>query len=618
MDTNDLGLDDFGDLDDLLDDKSAGQDQETEDLALDDLGDLDGLLDDEEPESESDMEQAELSLSDDTELSLDEEAPGESAVASAADDGEFDLSDLDSLLDEEDTADEAPAEELELSLDDEPALELASGAASKDEAFAADEGLLDLSDLDDGPDEDALPDQDAEEVELSLDLDDTSEEISVVDQDQEIGELEELEFELDAEFEDKPVSQTADLADHPKADEELDLTDIEQMLEDDTIVSETIGLSDEAAGDDGGPERWVDDLETDDDGELDLTEIEEAIDAADSEFQNEDALDIEEEELALDFDQEKGSTADSAAPVSDELELELELEMEDDSEPDATAESQEEADVLDMSDLEFSIEDGSPSMTTETMDAGDIELEFEIDETGPAGAKISEEDTLVASQSVRAATATVEDDLVEEAFSLDETVTAQPAMEKPPARPVKAAKKKGSSKFLVVLLILAMLGGGGYYGYDYIIKNDIQIPYLSDYINPKPKDPSGVMNLTTLEINSKFIENQKAGRLFIVTGKVRNGYTVPCTMIRMRGKLFTKGKKLAKTAQSYAGVTIPDQELANEELAGILQRLKSPLAQSKSVQVAPGQTVPFMVVFSQLPDDLDEFAIELVSSTKVQ
>ncbi len=617
IEDGDLSL--SGDLNLEPEEKEVGADAAAEALALDDLGDLDGLLDEDEPAlAEPENEETELSLADDLDFSLEQDkASAAPPAASEAQDDDLDLSDFDSLLDEADDSGEALAGELDLSLDDDSA----SGAPATDESAVADEDLLEL-DLDEGPEDEDLPDQDSDELELSLDLDDDSEDIAHGGPDEEIGELEELEFELDAEFEDKPVSQTAGSAGAPEEEdlsleeEELDLTDIEQMLEDDTIVPDVAGDS-AGVDDDDDSKRWAGDDEDDlgmDDGELDLTEIEEAIDAADSELEDNDNLDIEEEDLDLDLNLESEPAEAESTPEPEELELKLEME----TSPRIDQADQEDVDVLDMSDLDFSLEDESPSKTTETIDAGDIELEFEIEDDGASADMLSGEDTLVASKTTTAVANEAENELDADDFSLDETVTAQPVLEKPPATPVKAPPKKGPGKSLVVLLILAILGGGGYFGYDYVIKNDIQIPYLSDYINPKPKDPSGISKLSTLEINSKFIENQKAGRLFVVTGKVRNGYTVPCTMIRLRGKLFTKGKVLAKTAQSYAGITITDQELVNQELPEIMQRLKSPLAQAKSVQVAPGQTAPFMVVFSDLPDDLDEFAIELVSSTKVQ
>ena len=75
---------------------------------------------------------------------------------------------------------------------------------------------------------------------------------------------------------------------------------------------------------------------------------------------------------------------------------------------------------------------------------------------------------------------------------------------------------------------------------------------------------------------------------------------------------------LSKTEVAYAGVVINDLELASQEVAQIKQRLKTGGGQAAELVVNSGQSLPFMEVFSDLPADLDEFAIELVGSTKVQ
>ncbi len=611
-----------------------------------DLGDLDALLDEEALplDVEDEVDELELSLDDGNELELEEEDRTETpaAVPESLDD-DFDLSGFDELLDEDQEAEEPEPEELELSLDDEAELELAEEPALEPEmqiepqtgkpAAEIQDDDLDLAGLDKLLDdvEDQADESEPEELELSLD--DEPEQASLEEPvlemaddekaEEELSGLEDLEFELDAEFEDKPVSKAAaedQIEASAEVDEELDLSDIEKMLEGDTLAPEPSPQAEELDFDlPGGAEKWADeggdDIGLGADGEIDLTEIEAAIDAADQDL---DSGVDDDQELELDiepYEEEKEEPGD---------ELELELEMESDSSTADEGAFTDDIDEIDLSDLDLSIEDEKPEMESEIIDAGEIELEFQVEEEG-APSVIDSAETMSGSQATAHFEDTTfgaagDDALIEEAFA------PQPAVEKAPKKPAPVRKKKKkTSKSLVFLLILALLGGGGYYGYDYAVKNNIQIPYLNDainyingFINPKPKDPSGTAMLSTLEINSKFIENEKAGRIFVVTGKVRNGYNVPCKMIRLQGKLYTKGKMLVKTEQSYAGVVIGDQELAGQDAAQIKQRLKTAAGQAAALTVNPGQALPFMVVFSDLPAELDEFAIELLNSTKVQ
>ena len=51
-------------------------------------------------------------------------------------------------------------------------------------------------------------------------------------------------------------------------------------------------------------------------------------------------------------------------------------------------------------------------------------------------------------------------------------------------------------------------------------------------------------------------------------------------------------------------------------LGAINKRLNNRFGDKKSnMNVAPGKTLPFMVVFSNLPDNLEEFTVEVVGSS---
>ena len=587
-------------------------DLELDSLDLDDL-DLDGLAGEAEatPAGDEEVVEEELSL---------EEAPLDEAPA-AEEESELHLDEMD--LDDEgsgDTlaanfSDEAPAhggvEELDL-----------EGKA--DEAPSDDLDLSDLSSLLEEPVEEA-PAEERDDLDLELSLDDgqTAQEESASDD----QELEELEFELDAEVEDKPIAKSAEMEpaieiEAEKDDEELDLSDIEQMLEGDTIL-EGASPADEASVA-GEPESAAANLAD----ELDLSEIEEAIDSADGEA---GALGPEgEEDLDLDLDISGGEKEPEEAASLDELDLDLEmddspkqsdeageaLDLDIDLESDSGLELEIDAhdmepqgeEELDLSDLDNLVVAEKPGAKSDTIDTGDIELEFEVEEQAE----------VVDYEPGKSQTFEAGADL-----PIEETIVNAPPAAKTAPKPRPKKQKKGTSKLLVVVLILLMLGGGGYYAYDlylkdYLEKNNIQIPYLSQYLNPKPKDPAGIANLSVLDINSKFLESNEGGRLFVISGKIRNGYRTNRGDILLAGKLFSKGKVLVKSEQAYAGTIIPDQELKSLPITEIKKRLKKmPGPRDAAAVVKPGQTLPFIIVFSDLPDDLDEFVVEKVSSKQV-
>lgn len=612
-----LDLDLEGNIEGLAPETEAGETVEAAGRAEDDLdlANLDFDLGDVPPEREVAGEEPELTLAEeDSEPSLDELEPAletpEAVAQEAGEDQDLDLDiDFGDVLESE-TGQGAQRQEPESDLALEPEK---PGQPSGDD--------LDLSDLDSflGGDEGKPAKADvSEDLELELDLDDaTAPEAAAAAPVEE--ELEDLEFELDKEFTDTPEAATTAAGEADESveeDDEIDLSDIEQMLEGDQVSDRTPKPA----------EAFESDLDLgEDSGEIDLTEIESAIDAAETATAGITAdQEADDQELELDLDLDAKPQMEAASDdleldlsiedddtTKDDLDLDLDLELEGEGVSDKDQAVEVDDSELDLSDLSGLMEE--PKKKSETISTGDIELEFEIEEE--TGEPVSaEKKTIQPDQRT-------EEISVEEALAVPLVAEEAERVEKT-AKPAKPKKpKKKTSKSLVVLLILILLGGIGYGAYYAVTQLGIEIPYLSEYIKPKPQDPAGTLNLSTLEINSKFIENGVSGRLFVITGKVRNGYSANREKIRLQGKLFTKGKVLVKTEYSYAGIQLDDQELATLPVEQIKQRLTAvSQTQATATVVRPGQNLPFMVVFSELPpaEQLDEFAIELLSSVQAQ
>ena len=176
-------------------------------------------------------------------------------------------------------------------------------------------------------------------------------------------------------------------------------------------------------------------------------------------------------------------------------------------------------------------------------------------------------------------------------------------------------------KLLVGLIVLILVALGAVVGLDYMdmeipVATDMvrSIPVVGDLMKPKIQD-SGNLKISTVGINSRFVENSKIGRVFVITGKAVNGYDKPRARIRVVGRLFTKGKKPSKVQVVYCGNIVSDPDLASKDMKTILGKLKNRVSSKKSnLRVLPGKMIPFMVVFDKLPGNLEEFTVEVMAS----
>ncbi|MFH0998282.1 MAG: zinc-ribbon domain-containing protein [Pseudomonadota bacterium] len=198
----------------------------------------------------------------------------------------------------------------------------------------------------------------------------------------------------------------------------------------------------------------------------------------------------------------------------------------------------------------------------------------------------------------------------EKPLSTDTVVEEEPEEDQP-------APKKGISPLMIVLLILAVIAGLVYGGYTLLNSNGVTIPFISKPVPSKVEDP-GNFKIKPFDISSRFVDNTKIGKLFIITGKVKNEYPAARGSIQVIGKLYTKDKAMSKEATVFCGNILSDIDLANAELAIIQERLQNRSGDNgTNLKVAPGDAIPFMIFFSNLPENLEEFTLEVKASVAI-
>ena len=477
------------------------------------------------------------------------------------------------------------SEETEASIETAPEIEEQPDATAleteKKEATGEDE--LDFSDMEKLLDEEKAPESEGEGDKEAENLD--------------------LDLDLDMSSEIETVTEGLEASAEQQEGDELDLSDLENLLDTEEPAQESVG------------EDTFEELKLEGD-----SESKEAAKAASprDELDELDELDLSDLEEILDLEE---PTAENES-VPEDMELELDTETEPELEQAPAGEEDEDHETVDLSEIEKMLDMEEAEEKSEPKEK-DMALELEMEETpseptspeDSSGIEVYELDEAEETSHEPEVAEVAEDESTKPEFGFEEGVEEEEeSVEVPPE--AAPAKERRVSKPLVVLLILVLLAGGSYGTYVLLDYKKIQIPYISDFFKPKVSDLKGNLKIDTLDINSKFILNVKAGKLFVITGRVKNRYPDSRSFITVTGKLFTKGKKLFKTETVFCGNVLSDIELSNMEFDAIKKRLSNRLGDNKSnFQVAPEKELPFMIVFSNLPDNLEEFAIEAAGST---
>ena len=240
-----------------------------------------------------------------------------------------------------------------------------------------------------------------------------------------------------------------------------------------------------------------------------------------------------------------------------------------------------------------------PSTETETQEEIDFDRLLEearrgIDEESPVPAERTEEPA--AEMEYESEIDQTVDEGDHAGFS---DAVEQSEEETEPERP-----RKRSRVSIVLLVVVLMLAGAaaGYY-----------------YFKPAEKKElpdAGVRRLSFEAVTSSFVDSKEAGLLFIIQGKVKNNYPRHRSHMRVKASVLDDKSRIVKRQTAYAGNTYKEEEIKVLPLAAITKAMENRDGMDgRNLNVAPGASVSFMIVFDHFPENLSEFTVEAVSSS---
>jgi len=480
----------------------------------------------------------------------------------------------------------------------------------------------------------------------------------------------EIEFD-EQEFEEKPHESRTDTEATDSPDQDIEIEDPSKDFDEDGLDFETADFEiDEPEldfQDDGlklDPQGFEFE-ETEDEISSEPKLMFADSDTADIEisFDQDDGADLELELEELSFDMD--DPAIEAAAIDD-----LELEIQQDDAPELEFEDAPQADLLieDDDGLELSpdpedalidtpaqeqgdIIEELPDIKNDGFPANDISLESDDGDEEPdnldAGEKIeqtaSEQDKFAEYDKVLEQETEPEDTDItipdpekedntpspappptptdDEIETTTETPIEQAPLFTPPsAQSVRqkrgSKKKRGGSLAVKILLVLVLLILAAYVaiirlGVTIPVVSDIQIPFITQWIEPK-QAPQPPLNpeLDEPSIDGRFVSNKSAGALFIVTGRVKNPSNTAVSYIQVKGTLMKKDNTKAGALTAYCGNIIPEETLKSGNISDITKQMGVKQGnQNTNVNIKPGDSVMFMLVFSNLPEDLSNFTV---------
>ena len=209
-----------------------------------------------------------------------------------------------------------------------------------------------------------------------------------------------------------------------------------------------------------------------------------------------------------------------------------------------------------------------------------------------------------------------DDDIIDDDYDDEKILEDKPAK----------SKKKPSKLFKVLLTILLLLavGYGAFVATGGFTKSidfsKINFSIVKNLLNFSKMDQIPVWaTINNQSLNGRYVNNETTGKLFVITGKITNESSIPLNHIEVEGTLISKGGIVAKKKRVFCGNKIPEGQLSSLSVGAITRILqRKDGEQGANLGIKANESIPFMLVFSGLPEELENYTVTVTSFDRMK
>lgn len=178
--------------------------------------------------------------------------------------------------------------------------------------------------------------------------------------------------------------------------------------------------------------------------------------------------------------------------------------------------------------------------------------------------------------------------------------------------------EKKSSPFssairVLLLLILAVLVAVGVFVY--INGPDKLNETIQQLIGQQTVAPEPTGQITLANLEGKFLHNEHVGEVFLIRGEAINNFSQARSSIQVKGIIFDQGGQPLLQKTVFCGNPIADEEISGRPFEELEKMMGNQFGKNLSnMKINAKQTIPFDIVFKDLPKNLSEFSVNVTSS----
>jgi predicted Zn finger-like uncharacterized protein len=213
-----------------------------------------------------------------------------------------------------------------------------------------------------------------------------------------------------------------------------------------------------------------------------------------------------------------------------------------------------------------------------------------------------------------------EEDLIEQIQPTEEPHLSALGLPRPPPAMTPTGlsvvpRKRGVGRLILSAALVVVVAWALWWALSH--KDSLFSPVAHEPTKSQPQKPDQPTVSIIDSTQAFFLENAHSGQIFVVEGEVANESSKPISFVLLEGKLFTTDNRVAHSQRCFAGNKMTREQLSQLTMVEMQNLMMNREGKDLiNVHVQPGQRIPFMMMFHNLPDlnVLSDYSIEVVSA----
>ncbi len=213
-----------------------------------------------------------------------------------------------------------------------------------------------------------------------------------------------------------------------------------------------------------------------------------------------------------------------------------------------------------------------------------------------------------------------EADAGEEIVDVDDTAAAveppaKAAVTAPPAEKKQGGPVSSLIRILLLLILVILIVGGVFV---YINGPDQLNQTIQQIFGQQTNRPVQTGQITLSKLEGKFIKNEHDGDFFLIHGEATNNFAEPRAAIQVKGVIFDQNGKPLLQKTVFCGNPISLHELQTLSFTELEKIMGNQFGKDlRNMKIDSKKSIPFDIVFKDLPQNLSEFSVKVTSSEPV-